>query len=207
MIKRVAILVGAVIVAGVAVRALGIATWWWQMWQMGRRIEASLEKEYAPLGKTIDDILRHESSKPNHTLVGAIGFRIEQKAHARGHDSLSESEHKFVAVFALEGEVNNGGFEQFFFNSSGNEAELALDGLRELGASKVAALLLRAMAVFPDGKPPTDILVRRRMMEKIESHAKPVWEQCDREFFRLNTALSDPLLAFAKRRRAEFQFP
>ena len=51
-------------------------------------------------------------------------------------------------IWALEGEVNNGGFNQFYFNSSGQFAELAPEALKLVGATKFADLVTRANSVY-----------------------------------------------------------
>ena len=62
-----------------------------------------------------------------------------------------------LAIFStwwLESEVRNGGFEQYFYNSSGHYAKDALEGLRRIGATAFAAIVRDALAVFPSGEPP-----------------------------------------------------
>ena len=39
-----------------------------------------------------------------------------------GYEKLTWPEKVFVCVWGLEGEVNNGGFDQYYFNSSGDHA-------------------------------------------------------------------------------------
>lgn len=51
-------------------------------------------------------------------------------------------------IWTLEGEVNNGGFNQFYFNSSGQFAELAPEALKLVGAAQFADLATRANAVY-----------------------------------------------------------
>jgi hypothetical protein len=53
-------------------------------------------------------------------------------------------------IGALEGEVNNGGFDQFFYNNAGDNTR----ALEAIGAFKMADILKRAAAVFPAGMPP-----------------------------------------------------
>src|SRR5208282_5162255 len=101
-------------------------------------------------------------------------------------------------VYWLWGEVHNGGFDQYFFNSSGDESEAALAGLKEMGAPGAAALLERAMQVFPGGKPPAERQRRVALMEKLRKKAEAVWEQCDKEFYALKEDLSELMLAYAK---------
>lgn len=51
-------------------------------------------------------------------------------------------------IWALETEVNNGGFNQFYFNSSGQFADFVPEALKLVGATKFADLATRANAVY-----------------------------------------------------------
>ena len=53
-----------------------------------------------------------------------------------GFSRLSEPEQVFICVWSLEGEVNNGGLDQFYFNSSGDHAITTPDALESIGASR-----------------------------------------------------------------------
>jgi hypothetical protein len=90
---------------------------------------------------------------------------------------------------------------------AGNNAETALAGLREMGAAGAARLLERALAVFPGGKPPADRFKRQEVMQQIAAQSKPVWSQCDSEFYKLTEDLGGLSLAFAKKKRAEIVLP
>lgn len=46
----------------------------------------------------------------------------------------------FSAIWALESEVNDGGFSQYFLNSTGESTPFALEALRTIGAPKTAAI-------------------------------------------------------------------
>jgi hypothetical protein len=51
-------------------------------------------------------------------------------------------------IWLLEAEVNNGGFNQFYFNSSGQFAELAPEALRLVEAAQFADLVTKANNVY-----------------------------------------------------------
>jgi hypothetical protein len=85
-------------------------------------------------------------------------------------------------IDALEGEVNNGGFDQFFFNAAGNEAAQIIQALEAVGASKTAAIVRRACAKFPDGMPPTDWFVRQEVLLDVVSPETEAFEQEDSDF-------------------------
>ncbi len=175
----------------------------WKQAQRAKKFDDYFEKQYGALGKTTEEILSHENSTNALTVLGALHWRIGQKAEAR----LSETERRLLAAYLVEAEVNNGGFDQYFFNSAGDDAEAALAGLKEMGAGGAAALLERAMAVFPGGKPPADRFKRQGVMEQIASQSKPVWNNCDDEFYELKESISELSLAYAKKKRAEIALP
>ena len=56
----------------------------------------------------------------------------------------------FWAMRLLESEVNNGGFEQYFWNSSCTLADVALQAYKAIGAQKYLEFLQRAVALAGD---------------------------------------------------------
>jgi len=172
-----------------------------------QRMAAFSEREYGPLGITTDEILSHESDDKKGSVLGALLYRLGQKAESRGESSLSEVERRLCAVHGLDGEVNNGGFHQYLWNSTGDEAEVALAGLKDMGATAAAAALERAMAEFPGGKPPADRERRQEAMDEIESRSNPVWDSCDDEFYNCEEDIGALCLAYASKNRAEIILP
>ncbi len=59
--------------------------------------------------------------------------------------NLSEGMQYVWAIWWLEAEVNNGGFNQFFYNSSGQFAEEAYKGCLAIGANKTAEIVNSAV--------------------------------------------------------------
>ena len=85
-------------------------------------------------------------------------------------------------VELLEGEINNGGFHQFFYNSTGNETAAMIRALKKIGALKTADIVTRAAAKFPGGMPPRDRFKRQDLLlEKVDPKIK-VFEELDQEF-------------------------
>jgi hypothetical protein len=62
--------------------------------------------------------------------------------------SWTKAQQAIYIIWSLEAEVNNGGYNQFYFNSSGQYAGLAPEALNLVGASKFADLTTRANAVY-----------------------------------------------------------
>lgn len=67
--------------------------------------------------------------------------------------SWNKSRQAIYMIWVLEGEVNNGGYNQFYFNSSGQFYKHLPDVLRYIGASKFADLTKRANETFEKENP------------------------------------------------------
>jgi hypothetical protein len=70
----------------------------------------------------------------------------------------------YALVRQWEDEVNNGGFHQFFYNSSGDDTTETIQALEMIGADKMADILMRAVARFRDGVAPKERFARQRVL-------------------------------------------
>ena len=77
---------------------------------------------------------------------------------------LSVGERAIHAVHRCAGEVANGGFWQYFGNSTGILAYEAVRGFQLVGALEYAELLEKAIARFPDGTMPLNWKDRCQVM-------------------------------------------
>lgn len=91
---------------------------------------------------------------------------VEQVHHsATGFDGLSHPQKLYFAVRLLEGDVYNGGFDQYFFNDSGSYYAYAEEGLIVLGALQTLELLQEAKEIlFPGVLVPVETGERRRAL-------------------------------------------
>ena len=69
---------------------------------------------------------------------------------------LSEVDQTVILVWSLQGEVDNGGFDQFYYNSSGDFAVETVSALERIGAKQTAALLSEGNRLFPTQPVPSD---------------------------------------------------
>ena len=67
--------------------------------------------------------------------------------------SWNKSQQAIYMIWLLEAEVNNGGYNQFYFNSSGQFYKHLPDALKLIGASKFADLTTRANNTFEKENP------------------------------------------------------
>ncbi len=91
----------------------------------------------------------------------------------------------------LDAEVNNGGFDQFLFNSSGDYAIETIEALTHIGAIATADLVRIACKRFPRGSPPADIATRRTLMLESVSPDADTFEDLDRRFYEYDEPLLD----------------
>ena len=102
------------------------------------------------------------------------------------------------AMIAVEAEVNNGGFHQFFFNSSGAYAGDALTGFELLGLNDYAELMRRATKCFADENEMQNRIRQNRNLETFSASYKETnLGGFDKEFYALNR--SNPLRSVANR--------
>ncbi|MBD3922144.1 DUF4375 domain-containing protein [Paenibacillus sp. PR3] len=66
-------------------------------------------------------------------------------------DRLDEIELTFYLINELEMEVNNGGLDQYFFNSSGKNAKKAIAALHKIEATFTANLVQEAQKCYDGG--------------------------------------------------------
>jgi hypothetical protein len=67
----------------------------------------------------------------------------------------------FSAIWAVESEVNNGGFSQYFSNDSAGSASFVVQALETIGAPRTANICNRAVVTaFPGGLPTTVEAIR-----------------------------------------------
>ena len=113
---------------------------------------------------------------------------IKRVHHEPGFDALGAAEKTYYAVSCLIGEVYNGGFYQFFSNTSGSLYGYALDGLMEMEAAKSVQLTIRAKEfLFGNHTVPTDHRARNDLLPELEGLDealnkvdKPFWEDPDK---------------------------
>jgi len=123
----------------------------------------------------------------------------------RGAADLNPVERALWAIWWLEADANNGSFDQYFHNSTGDDAADALRGLTLIGALKCADLLRKAMAVFPGGAPSTDQVIRKKQIQTLGyDEAVRIWDPLSNEFTDYPEDLNRLIREYCLAHRAEF---
>jgi hypothetical protein len=139
----------------------------------------------------------------NHIL---INLSSSEKTSFLREDFASQSppQKVFSAIWEVESEVNNGGFSQYFLNSSAESASFVAKALATVGAPETADISKRAIDLaFPNGLPPS--------VEEIRSAAAcfsddllAALEPLDQEFFSYPHDLTSLLFTYVSQNPEEF---
>jgi len=132
-----------------------------------------------------------------------IGMWVSKREESVGFGQLSTTEQTVLCLDGLEREVNNGGFDQFFFNSAGDHALETPAALRRIGAPQMAALVEQANAAFGKKGPSPERYVRQEQMEALGEPAREVWTALDQLFYEYPEDLAALLQAYVRAHRNE----
>jgi hypothetical protein len=112
--------------------------------------------EKRPIHKTLTvDILKNTKDENlEQTIIDNIQTMFNedfsnQEEIVRG---LSAGQKAIYMTWILEAEVNNGGFNQYYFNSSGQLADLGENSFRLIGAVQFANLVGQANSIYDEIK-------------------------------------------------------
>lgn len=119
-------------------------------------------------------------------------------------EALGHSDRVFAAIWMLEGELNNGGFSQWMFNSYGDHAEFSIAALRELGADEAAKVCERFFSYLPGGRPLRERGARQAQLDAaVAALGEDTFDEAclvlEKEFYALEDDLRNRLLAFSQR--------
>jgi hypothetical protein len=110
----------------------------------------------------------------------------------------------FSGVWAVEAEVNNGDFSQYFLNSSSETASFAAEALDSIGAPRTADICRRAIhCAFPAGLPSTPEAISSAAAD-FSDEVLDKLDALDSEFFAYPHDLRDLLFAYVTAHPEEF---
>lgn len=108
---------------------------------------------------------------------------------------------EMAAAFFLDAEVQNGGFDQYFFNQGFRQVAAVRKAMRDLGAEAQLSLLEQAVQRVEVDHGPIDNLSfeQAREIEELEL------DDLDSEYYRISPALTDLLEAEVLRNYERYQ--
>jgi Domain of unknown function (DUF4375) len=155
-------------------------------------------------GENVDQLLSLEGEYRTASLVLAFEQAINEKAERGGKSSFTDEERIVLAVEALEREVNNGGYHQFFVNSSREFAPTIVGALQRIGCKKTAGITQRAIKAL--GTSDLTVEAIETAMAKDDESRLAKLNRCDDSYYNSTEPIAERLFEFVKANKASIRF-
>ena len=153
-------------------------------------------------GESLDEILALEQHERADMLAARLTMALELKDAAR----RSAAEHIIFAIEAMENEVNNGGFAQFFENCSEYVPGL-VDALNAIGCNATAGIVAQALEVTGLGPAPNPDMLAE-VVEGRDERTEELLDACDQAYYSaLNEDIAGKLIEWVKLHQSEIHIP
>jgi hypothetical protein len=185
-------------------------TWKESMRQMTERVAASMKARPGPgwldgySGQSVDELLSLQGKYRTDSLVLAFEQAISQKSEREGMQSLTDEERTVLAVEALEREVNNGGYGQFFTNSSREFAPTIVNSLQRIGCNKTAKITQRAINAL--GTSDLTAGAIDAVMASDDERRLARLNRCNDSYYKSAESIAEQLFAFIRTNKAGVTF-
>ena len=157
-------------------------------------------------GQTTTELVNLEGKYRVDSLVLAFEQALDQKSAQHGASSLSSVERIILAIEALEREVNNGGYDQYFRNSSVEYAPTVVDALNKIGCPNTAHITLDAITALGGSPTPTVSEIEIAMTTDDEGRDEKL-NDCDSRFYATGENIALALFTYIKSHSNEVQLP
>jgi hypothetical protein len=153
-------------------------------------------------GQTLQQLIAMKSSHRIDSLVLAV----EQALLHKPDTALTEPERVVIVVEAMEREVNNGGYGQFFLNSPRESTEFLVRALELIGCPKVAAISSDAIAILklPAG---FDSGTVERIASELSEEALSKLGECDSRYYANDESIDERLFAYVELHQNQIRIP
>ena len=155
-------------------------------------------------GESIEQLLSLDATYRTDSLVLAFEQGINQKAEREGARRLTMEERIVVAVESLEREVNNGGYDQFFVNSSREFAPIIVDALQRIGCKEIANITQKAIEALGISDLKSDTI--EAIIRKRDEKRRVKLSRCDDAYYKSTEPIAERLFAFIKANKASISF-
>lgn len=154
--------------------------------------------------QSVEQLLSLEGEYRTDSLVLAFEEAINRKAQRDGMQSLSEEERVVLAVEALEREVNNGGYDQFFVNSSREFVPTVVSALQRIGCKKTASITQKAIKALGTADLKSEAI--DAVMARDDEQRLAKLNRCDDSYYKSAEPIAERLFAFIEANKASISF-
>ncbi|NUP07460.1 MAG: DUF4375 domain-containing protein [Polyangiaceae bacterium] len=151
--------------------------------------------------KRTDALAFEELLKEPGPIALDIDRRLQRKVQLHGLDRLSGAERSVYLVSVLFGEVRNGGFHQYLYNTSGDSAGDVTDALKLLRAPReIVEVVAEALSLLPSA-PSRDRAERHKQVDTVGEAVLLKWRTLEDQFFKMSDAFVEE---FVRRHPQDF---
>jgi len=126
-----------------------------------------------------------EIEEKSEFLTEMYLYLAEKCEYGEKMEALNDKQRVVYITQALEMEVNNGGFSQFFLNFDGAFADELASSFEEIGALKTAEICMRAASIFGEEIPADGD------DEEKEEKLSELLNECDFDFYEYEDDLEE----------------
>ena len=136
--------------------------------------------------------------------ITRIGEIIGKKIHKKDDfNNLNEFEKTFIYLDVLEDSITNGGFVQFFFNSSGQFTHEVFQAYMAIKAENTVDILTKAIYLFPVIPVPKNLRIRQQILMEKDTNID-LWDELDTQFYKYEDNIISLTLEYVRNNIAHF---
>jgi len=147
--------------------------------------------------RRFENLEKYIGGDEEELAISMFEFICQITDYGEDISELSQPQKNFYYIQLLEAEINNGGFDQYFFNSAGEFAQETILALGEINAIKTVTILQSAIECFPNKIAPKDRFDRQTAMEEINNREES-FDVLDEKFYKyednITVLLSDYII-------------
>lgn len=145
-------------------------------------------------GESLDQLLALTGQYRVDSILETIEMVIVHKAIRAGAEALAHEEEQILAVAALDREVQDGGYAQFFLNYSARYVPIIVRTLEQIGCPAIAEITARAIAALG-----TKDLALETLSDAVATANQTLENElteCDRLYFKSQEDITGRLFEF-----------
>ena len=159
----------------------------------------------AYVGQSVDELIASSAEYRIDSIVLAFEQALQEVADSDGLAKLNEAELTILAVEALEREVNNGGYHQFFLNTP-QYASSVVSALQRIDCPKTAEISQLAISLLGLRAPFTQDRVHEALQQDPEGKLVEILvDRCDRRYDDTGEPIADRLFAYIRTHRGSIR--
>lgn len=181
-------------------------------WQMTGAVHL-LGRQQHPDDATLFETLIRKNTTASYSSEGYLAYhglddlseKLNETYEKKKWEGLTHPQRIYWAVCDLDSEVNNGGLDQYFSNSTGDHAKEALEALYAIGMPERANRLKKEFARFGAFGPNVDRTIREGQLEKLRKKKEDPFEEFNDAYYADKSSVYASLAIYAVKNKEAFK--